>query len=115
MGFPAAVRHSAASEKRLGDFAVTCLVEPTVERAQRQGEAFAARGGQFCRVSAYGASGQTMPKADRRRGANLEELVERQDNARGVLAGRFEDVQAEYRAAPLDQPRGPVLDKRRVE
>jgi hypothetical protein len=32
-----------------------------------------------------------------------------------VLAVSFEDVQAEHRAAPLDQPRGPVLGKRRVE
>jgi hypothetical protein len=49
-----------------------------------------------------------VPQADRRRGTDLEELIERQNNARGVLVGRFEDVQAEYCAAPSDQTCRPV-------
>src|SRR6185437_386456 len=47
--------------------------------------------------------------------ADLEEPIERQDDASHFLAWRFDDVKAEQAVAPLHQPLGPLLRNGRAE
>lgn len=61
IGFPAAVRYLSAAEEGLGDLPIACLLDPAVERAQRQDQALSSGGGQFGRVPTGRASGQAAP------------------------------------------------------
>ena len=104
MGFPAALGHAVGAEKGFGDVAMACLLEPPVKRAQRERQAIAPGGGKHRRVAPQRALCQSAPQPERSRRADLEQLIERQDDAWDLLAKVFEDVQAKQIAPPFDQP-----------
>ena len=107
VGFPAALRHATAAEERFGDVPVARIFEARVERAQCENQAVASAGRQRRRVAPRRAAHQAAPQPQRRRSADLEEPVERQNNASRFLAWRFDDVKAEQAVPPFDQPLGP--------
>ena len=109
VGFPAALGHAAGPEEGFGDVAVARLLEPPIERAQRKRQAVAPGGGKHRGVAPRRAPGQAAPQPERGHGADLEHLIERQDDARDLLAHVFEDVQAEQIALPFDQPLRSIL------
>jgi hypothetical protein len=115
VGFPAALRHATAAEERFGDVPVARIFEARVERAQRENQAVASAGRQRRRVAPRRAAHQAAPEPQRRRRADLEKPVERQNNARRLRARRFDEVKAEQAAPPLDQPFCPFLRNGRAE
>ncbi len=115
VGFPAALGNAAGPKEGFGDVAIARLLEPPVKRAQRERQTIAPGGGKRCRVASRRAAGQAAPQPERGRRADFEHPIERQDDARDLLAHIFEDVQAERTALPFDQPLRSIFGKDRFK
>jgi len=102
MGLPSAAREAANGEENFRDLAVACLIKTTVERTQGEQEPVSPRPRQSCMICARISPRQSAPKAKRRVGAEVEQLVERQDNARCLPVQALDDVQTEQIFALLD-------------
>ena len=78
---PAALGDAGDAEQRAGNLAIARIAEPAVERAQGEDKPVPARWRQ-CRGIVTGVSaGQAAPETKRGGGANLEELVKRQEDS----------------------------------
>lgn len=109
MGLPGAAREAANGEEDFRDLAVACLIETTVERTKSEEKPVPPRPRKGCRVRAGISLGQGTPEAKRRVGAEVEQLVERQDDARRLPVRGLDDVQTEQIFAPLDQALGSLF------
>ena len=95
MGLPGAAREAAKGEEDFRDLAIACLIETTVERTQGKKEPVSPRPRQGRRIRAWISSRQSAPEAKRRVGAEVEQLVERQDDARRLPVRGLDDVETE--------------------
>ena len=99
---PATVEHCAAAKENTGDLPIACVILPPVEGAQRQYQPVTAHPRQRGWVGARISVGQPPPEPGRGGGADLEQLVERQEHGRRVGAGWVE-TNAEPDAIEFDQ------------
>ena len=95
VGFPAALGHALCPKEALGYLSVTRLLEPAVQRAQRQHEAVASGGGQCRGITAQRTTGQAAPEPERSRRTQVEYPVKWQQDARRLPVRSFDDVEAE--------------------
>lgn len=109
VGLPGAAREAAEGEEDFRDLAIACLIETTIERPQGEEEPLPPRPGQGCRNRAGISSRQSAPEAKRRVGAEVEQPVKGENDARRLPVRRLDDVQAEQIFAPLDQALGSLF------
>lgn len=114
VGFPTALGNVAGPEKNPSDFAVARVLKSPIESAQAEDESVAASLRQRSGIGTGLAAGQAAPETDRGDRANLEELIERQEN-RGRFGASLVDLYAQRRVATLDNPVGVVCRARRAE
>jgi hypothetical protein len=98
---PVALGDGGGIEQNGGDLGVGRAFEPAIKRAQREDEPAAPLGRERAEDGAWRAPGQRAPQAQRGGGADVEELVKRQEDgdrrADLVLA-----VNPQLRAAQID-------------
>ncbi len=88
MTFPVFFRDRVITEQRAGDVAVTCVLKPPIQGAQRQEQAVSSVRRQRSHVRAWRASPSCAPKSQRGGGAVFEQLIERQNDG-DRFAARF--------------------------
>lgn len=76
--FPSAIRHAVHSEERFGDVVVARMIEPAVERAQREQQASAAVRRQCGRIEPKPPTAQSPREPHGRNEPDLKQDVERQ-------------------------------------
>jgi hypothetical protein len=114
MTFPAAPGHGAGAEERGGNLAVARALEPPVERAQGEDEPVSASLRQRGGIGTGVAAGQAAPEPDRSGRADVEQLVERQENSRRFGTG-FVDMYAKHGAVTFDEASGALGRQHSVE
>ena len=85
---PMAFRDRVVAEQPAGDVAVTRVLEPPIQGAQREEQAVAAGWWQRRQIRAWRTSRCGTPQSKRGRGALLEQLIERQNDG-DRFAARF--------------------------
>ena len=80
MTFPVFFRDRVITEQRAGDVAVTCVLKPPIQGAQRHEQAVSSVRRQRSHVRAWRASPSCAPKSQRGGGAVFEQLIERQND-----------------------------------
>lgn len=98
---PVTFRDGFGVEQHSGDLGVGRPLKPAIQSAQREDEPVAPLGSEHTEVGAWCSTGQRPPQAERGGGADVEELVKRQEDgdrrADLVLA-----VDPQLRAAQID-------------
>ena len=98
---PVALGDGFGVEQNGSDLRVGRVLEPAIQRAQCEDEPVAPLGCEHAEVGAWPSPGQRAPQAQRGGGADVEELIERQeDGDRG--ADLISAVKPQARAAQLD-------------
>jgi hypothetical protein len=98
---PVAFGDGFCVEQDSGDFWISCVLKPAIKRAQREDEPVAPLGCEDADVGTWCSASQPTPQAERGCGADVEELVERDEDGDGVFQLIFA-VKAQPRAAQLD-------------
>ncbi len=80
MTFPVFFWDRVITEQRAGDVAVTCVLEPPIQGAQRQEQAVSSVRWQRSHVRAWRTSPGCAPQSQRGRSAMFKQLIERQND-----------------------------------
>jgi hypothetical protein len=98
---PIALGDGFGVEQNGGDLGVGRALKPAIQRAQRQDEPVAPLGCEEAGVGSRRTPAQRTPQAERGGGADIEELVEREENRDGIT-DLIMSVQSQARAAQFD-------------
>jgi hypothetical protein len=98
---PVTFRDGFGVEQNSGDLGVGRPLKPAIQSAQREDEPVAPLGSEHTEVGAWCSTGQRPPQAERGGGADVEELVEREEDG-DRSADLIFAVKPQARAAHFD-------------